>query len=168
MKKRENKKAPTVAGTTVEALNRDKHDPSGIGHNRVSESLTDTHRPVKPKRTSKPVVRIFTFSLSDEEIVKKAESAGKRKRAHLELAAEFDRVKADYKGRLEKLEREIADDLRCVEQRAESREVMADEVHDFELAQVFWFFEGQIKERREMYPHERQLHLEIEHEDETA
>lgn len=129
----------------------------------VEETKT-TSKIAKPKTIRKPVVTTLKFELTDTELVGKADFAGKRSRALTELEAEFDRVKADFKGRIETLRGQIAAALRCADEHAEWREVMADEVHDYEKAEVRTEFDGKVHHVRTMMARERQLELEVKSE----
>ena len=115
----------------------------------------------KPRVIRKPLLKHLRFDLSQADIVGKAESAAKGTRAVAEVEAEFARVKDDYKGRIQKLEQQIHQDLRCVEDRSEYREVLCDEVHDFEQALVRYDYDGKTYEQREMSPRERQMSIEV-------
>lgn len=141
--------APTDAATSIEA----EFAPE--------KEAKPASKIAKPKTIRKPVVTTLKFDLTDTELVGKADFAGKRSRALNELQAEFDRVKADYKGRIEKLNGEIAAALRCADERAEWREVLADEVSDYERAEVRTEYNGKVHMTRPMSPREKQLQLEV-------
>jgi hypothetical protein len=144
----EQKNAPeSVAAETETGSNPDEET-------QTSDSIA------KKKNIRKPVLRTLRFPLSADEIEAKCAGASKKSRAVGELETEFARVKSDYKGRIEKLENEIRSDLRAVEDRAEHREVMCDEIHDFDAMMVRWVFNGDTYEQREMTPRERQMVIE--------
>ncbi len=114
----------------------------------------------KKTKTRKPVLRTLRFPLSLVEIEQKCSGIAKKSRAVEELEAEISRIKSDYKGRVEKLQMEIKRDLTAVEEREEPREVMADEVHDYESCMVRYEYLGATYEQREMTPRERQLEID--------
>jgi hypothetical protein len=145
----EQKNTPAAAATATEAN----------GQNPLKESKTKA-TVAKSKQVRKPLLRYLAFPLSDDEVISKAESAPKKTRAREELDAEFSRVKKDYSGRIAKLDGEIRNDLLCVEEREERREVLAEEVHDFIRGEVRYEYEGRIYERREMTQREKQLTIE--------
>lgn len=115
----------------------------------------------KPTTIRKPVVTSLRFVLTDPELVAKADFAGKRSRALGVLENEFDAVKAEFKGRIEKMRGEIGFALRCIDERAEFREVMATDVYDYVKAEVRTEFEGKVFFTRDMHASERQLELEV-------
>lgn len=129
------------------------------GSNPDEEAQTDPSVQ-KKKNIRKPALRFLRFPLTPDEIEAKCAGVAKKSRAVDELESELARVRADYKGRIEKLQNEIRHDLRCVEEREESREVLADEVHDFEAAMVRYEYNGATYEQREMTPREKQMTID--------
>lgn len=142
------KNAPEAAATATEA------DLSPREEEQTKSNMA------KKKKIRKPVLRTLRFPLSALEIEAKCSGIAKKARAVEELEAEISRIKSDYKGRVEKLQMEIKRDLTAVEEREEPREVMADEVHDYEACVVLYEFNGQTYEQREMTPRERQLEID--------
>lgn len=126
----------------------------------TDQDVQTTDSIAKKKNIRKPVLRTLRFPLSAPEIELKCSGIAKKSRAVDELESELACIKADYKGRIEKLQMEIKRDLTAVEEREEPREVMADEVHDFEAAMVRYEYLGETYEQREMTPRERQLEID--------
>jgi hypothetical protein len=143
------KNASAAAATATEAIRESTPQKVETGSNLA-----------KKKQIRKPGLRWLKFPLDHYDVIAKCEGASKKTRALAELEAELARTRDSYKGRIEKLKAEISADLKCVEEKSEDREVMADEVHDFETCKVRIEYKGSIYSERDMTPRERQLVIE--------
>lgn len=97
-----------------------------------------------------------TLKIGDHEKVEMAERAGELRKEKAMIAEQFQRVKADYKGRIEAKESEISELLTNISEGKVTKKLEVVEVFDLDAGQVEVEHNGEIIEVRNMTADERE------------
>lgn len=104
----------------------------------------------------KPVMKEVTLKVTDHEKVEMAERAGELRKEKTVIAEQFQRVKAEFKGKIEAKEGEISELLGAISDGKVTRKVEVVEIFDADSNEVEVEYNGEVIEVRKMTPDERE------------
>ncbi len=105
------------------------------------------------------VQKSLTFKLTTQEIADKGRKAAELERETGEQESQFENVKAEWKGKINKLENEKRDLLRTIRKGEEERQVQCIMRKEYSRMVVQYLWKGIVMEERAMTLDERQLSI---------
>ena len=121
---------------------------------------TKNHKLVNTKEVQEKVIeKDLNFKLTEEDFADKGKEAGKIAGELNKLNIEFDKVKKEWKDKLNRKESELSIILGTIRRGDEDRRVKCVERKDFNNHVVEYIFNGDVMHSREMKMDERQMEL---------
>jgi hypothetical protein len=112
-------------------------------------------------QTYKEIVReIFTFKLTEHELLAKGEEAGELHRDILDKEYKLSILKKERKAEIDKIRADFNHLMKIIDKKEEDRQVDVVKIFDFEKKMVSFVFSGEVLRERPMDNYETQIQFD--------